>query len=289
MSRYPFELAWGSSKKSTSCELSVRRHLKHLVNSNPPRCVRVDAEISTKPIESSNPKIILIYLDIVLKSPACLSNVYPTRFLREREMRLVSRSLLVASAVFAVSSVTLAADVHVTVNFDDQPGGIPPVETAGTFNPYVTFTTNSGSAMLIFGGAGVVGTSPPHNLTAALTPTSALFNEPITATFTNPVNDLAFLIAADNDAGDIADVIVTSASGTNTIDVTGNANIADPIPVDLTHLNDVTSVTINNITDEFGLSYDDFNFMAPEIVVPEPATLSLIGAIGLLAIRRTRN
>jgi hypothetical protein len=197
------------------------------------------------------------------------------------------RGLAVVTAACIASAASAGAPFQtVTVDFDDQAGGIPPVVTDGDFSPFVTFTTSQDSVLLIFSGAGVVGTSSPNTLTAALSPDAAVYDSDIYMDFTMPVNNLSLNIAADNDSGVIADLVVTHSLGMTTLDVIGNGNLSDPIPVDLSAYIDVESVQLINITDEFGLAIDDLVFDVP---IPAPATLAvLLGVAGIGRSRRRR-
>ncbi len=173
-----------------------------------------------------------------------------------------------------------------TINFDDVPGGIPPVTLPANYgSPRATFSTEAGAQLLVFSGADVVGTSAPNNLTAGFDPANFPCNADLYVDFSPPARGLRFRIAADNSLGVIAGVRVFHDGGAVALlDVVGNGNIADPILMDLAAYQDVTRVEVVNITDEFGLSYDDF-FIAP---IPEPTSAALALGMGVVVATAAR-
>ncbi|MEQ8850921.1 MAG: hypothetical protein RIB32_03980 [Phycisphaerales bacterium] len=189
-----------------------------------------------------------------------------------------------AIGALVVSSVAVAGSLQtVTIDFDDQPGGLPPVETDGMFSPHATFSTESGHVMLIFSGAGVVGGSNPNVLTAAVSATASDFDSDIYVDFTEPVQNLSLDLLSDNDSGTIATLTVLHSGGTTMLDVVGNGDFSDPMPFDLSSYTDVTRVELTNITDEFGLSMDNLVFD-----VPTSSGAGLLAAAGVMAMRRRR-
>jgi hypothetical protein len=204
---------------------------------------------------------------------------------------LLSRVLVCTFSLLLAAAPAVAGIVDVVINFDDQLGGLPPVVNSGDFSPYATFSTTPGSVLLIFSGAGVTGTSSPNAMSAAATPDTGPYDSDFFVDFTNPVNNFSFLISSDNDSGSIASVrVFTAVSGgtpADTVDVVGNANLTDPISIDLTSHVDITRVEVVNIDDEFGLSYDDLNFRTEMLGIPEPSTmLSLLIGAGCLFAKR---
>ncbi|MEO8039097.1 MAG: PEP-CTERM sorting domain-containing protein [Betaproteobacteria bacterium] len=178
---------------------------------------------------------------------------------------------------------TRAQTATVTIDFDDQPGGLPPspAVTTGMFSPFATFSTIAGSKLLIFSAADAVGGSPPNVLTAAADVVLGPFDSDVFVDFTHPVQDLHFKVSSGNDVGNIGSVnVFVDGSLASTLGIIGTGEFTVPIPIDLTSFTNVTRVEIVNITDEFGLSYDDFVFTAP---VPEPATAAML-AVGLMII-----
>jgi MYXO-CTERM domain-containing protein len=174
----------------------------------------------------------------------------------------------------------------VTINFDDQPGGIaPPVVTDGQFSPHASFSTEAGHVMLIFSGAGFVGGSVPNVLTAAESVTAENFDSDIYVDFTVAAQNLTLDILADNDRGVVAALRVVHGGGVSMVDVIGNANLTDRIAMDLSGFADVSRVELIDITDEFGLAIDNLQFDVP---VPTPGVLATIGLAGLAGLRRRR-
>jgi len=192
-----------------------------------------------------------------------------------------------ALAVLAAAAIpALAGDLQtITIDFDDQAGGLPPVVTDGQFSEHATFSTEDNHVLLIFAGAGFVDGSPPNTLTAAETPTSSIYDSDIYIDFTTAVQNLTMDVLSDNDSGVIGAINVFHAGGSSTIDVIGNGDFADGIAMDLSSYIDVTRVELVNITDEFGLAIDNLVFDAP---VPTPGTLALLTMAGFTASRRRR-
>lgn len=187
----------------------------------------------------------------------------------------------------ACSSFALAGIVtqDIIVDFDDQLGGLPPIQTNGLFNDHVTFSTNDDNILMIFEGAGFVGGSSPNLLTAGVSTTTDNFNGDIYMDFTAAANNVSLDIASDNDLGNIALLSIAHAGGTDVIDVVGNGNFTDVIAMDLTQYMDVTRIELYRITDEFGLGIDNLAFTAP---IPAPSSMALIGISALVAGRRRR-
>ena len=152
---------------------------------------------------------------------------------------------------------------------------------------YIAFSTDVDAALYYFSGSAAVGSSVPNNITAAVDPNAFPYSSNLYAEFLSPVNDLSFSISSDNDEGEIAQVIVAYGNGQNVeIPVIGNADPTDAILIDLTSYADVRSVHVVEITDTFGLSYDDFAFSA---TVPEPEfSLPMVCILcgGMMACRR---
>jgi hypothetical protein len=195
------------------------------------------------------------------------------------------RSMLAAAAALLVCSATAVPMNSVTIDFDDQPGGLPAVPTDGLFNPHASFSTTAGATLLIFDGAAVFGGSAPNSMSAAVDTNAGPFNSDIYVDFTVPVQGLSFKVLADNEADPIAKLrFFHGGALSDTLDVIGNADIANPIPIDLSAYAGVTRVELYEINDAFGLAVDDFAFSVP---VPEMPTPLLLGG-GLLALAAWR-
>jgi hypothetical protein len=189
----------------------------------------------------------------------------------------------------ALGACSLSAHAGVTqdvlVDFDDQTGGIPPIQTDGAFSDHVTFSTNDNNILMIFEGAGFVGGSSPNMLTAGVSTTTDTFDGDIYMDFTVAANNLSLDILADNDSGIIAMLGVYHAGGFTELNVSGNGNFSDPIETDLSSYMDITRIELFAITDEFGLGIDNLAFTVP---VPAPASLALLGLSGMMTTRRRR-
>jgi hypothetical protein len=103
------------------------------------------------------------------------------------------------------------------------------------------------------------------------------------------VNNLSLNVSSDNDDGKIAEIAVHYFHGlVANVDVVGNMDPTNSIPIDLSAYASVTRIEVVNVTDTFGLSYDDITFV-PEII-PEPSSLALCVAMLTLlgTLRRSR-
>jgi hypothetical protein len=165
---------------------------------------------------------------------------------------------------------------HITdpglVDFDDQPGGIPPIITDGSFNEHVSLSTNDPNMLLILSGAGFVGGSPPNILSAGISPTTENFNGDIYMDFTVAANNVSIDVVSDNDAGMVASMGIFHSGGSDELDIIGNGDFTDVINMDLSNFQDITRFELFSITDEFGLGIDILAF----------------GMMGVAATRRRR-
>ncbi|MBS1123953.1 MAG: hypothetical protein H6Q90_6181 [Deltaproteobacteria bacterium] len=84
-----------------------------------------------------------------------------------------------------------------------------------------------------------------------------------TFAFTAPVRGLKFGIGCINDSGKFADLVVVQAGGGQTTIPLGPASFTTV--VDLSMIDDITKVTITNITDSYGVSYGDVRFLFPDV------------------------
>lgn len=101
-----------------------------------------------------------------------------------------------------------------------------------------------------------------------------------------------FLTDADLIADPLGDLVSTT-SGTTSATVTNNPPISTPRLVSVAGLSVAPGESIfirftdfNDPANDAGIGIDDLSFSA--VTVPEPASLGLIGAAGLLALRRRR-
>ena len=195
------------------------------------------------------------------------------------------RSTLATTLIAAITTAASAgiATQTITIDFDDQMGGLPGVETDGLFNPHATFSTEPDHLLLIVSGSDFVGGSGPNSLTA-MQEGSSDFDSDIYIDFTQAANNVSLDILADNDRLTVAQLHVFHSMGSSFVDVMGNANFQDPIPMDLSNYTDITRIELVNITDEFGLGIDNLVF---DIPVPAPSALALL-TLGALTTQRRR-
>jgi hypothetical protein len=107
--------------------------------------------------------------------------------------------------------------------------------------------------------------------------------------FATGVSNLTFDGLGVESAGQVARVEVSVGGAVlTTIDLIGNRQGFNPMPVNLTAFSNVTRVRIFDITDIAGIGWDTFRFEAGATTVSEPATLALfaLGFAGLVARQR---
>ena len=198
------------------------------------------------------------------------------------------RSILLAASALVACNAMAVPLVPVTINFDDQPGGVPALPTTGVFNPHATFTTQAGATLRSFPAPT---SSVARRRTCSARPLMrprARIDGDIYVDFSVPVQGLTLKVLADNDAGTIANLKVFHGSAlSTTLGVAGDANLATPIAIDLSAYAGVTRIELYGIGDQFGLGIDDLAFSVP---VPELPTPLFIGAglLALAALRRRR-
>jgi hypothetical protein len=83
--------------------------------------------------------------------------------------------------------------------------------------------------------------------------------------------------------------VFTNGVFADTFILAGNSENLDPRVVDLSAFIDITKIRIYNISDSAGIGWDTFSFESDgTTAVPEPATLLLVGAGLVGAVRRRR-
>lgn len=192
-------------------------------------------------------------------------------------------SLLAASA--AISLATPAqADV---IDFDTLSNG----EVVTTQYPGVTFSSETGSQVLITAQGAAFGTSTPNFICSGVGGSINCVDD-VYIDFASAVSGLTFLAVGDDASGDIGDVrAFAGALLLGTIDIFGDgAPFGSPYLVDLSAFSGVTRIEIAGITDPAGLGYDDFTYSLSNGAVPEPSTWAMMllgfGAVGFAMRRR---
>ena len=171
----------------------------------------------------------------------------------------------------------------VTINFDGLVGG-----TAVTNQfPEATFSSNEGFEIFTFDRD--FGSSPPNFICTWTSVGGFDCAKDVFVSFTNPVNALSFLVVGINNFGKIGvvDVFDISSNLLGTVNIVGEGTTLGL--VDLGTFSDVSRISIRDITDAYGVGYDDFTFVneAVAVTVPEPASLALVG-LGLAAAYLSR-
>jgi Ca2+-binding RTX toxin-like protein len=158
-----------------------------------------------------------------------------------------------ADGVWGTANATLTPDRQTLIDFNDLPPGT--VVTNQYADKGIIFSAPSGFYNVL-DDEGWVGnyllTDPPQ-------PDPIRYGNPLTVTFTTPVNHLSFLAVGIDDNGSVGEVTVHSGSqllGTYTI--TGEV-------VDLSAFANVTRIDIS-ITDSYGLAWDDFTYDASNLL-----------------------
>lgn len=127
-------------------------------------------------------------------------------------------------------------------------------------------------------------------------PSGGDFNGDLFVDFAMAVSDLSFFSGGDNDSGTVASInVFVSGLFDSTIGLLGDGNLGTTEFQDLSAFSNVTRIEIVNVTDAFGLVYDDFTFTyddTPAGVVPLPAAgwflLGGIAGLGALSLRKRK-
>ena len=79
--------------------------------------------------------------------------------------------------------------------------------------------------------------------------------------FTRPVHGLSFHALGVTDTGTVAHIRVYKGSDlAGTENLIGQGDSYTPVPVDLSSYSNITRIEVDDITDEYGIVYDDFAF-----------------------------
>lgn len=182
-------------------------------------------------------------------------------------------------AAIALLAAMLAGPAQaITIDFDDLPGAT----LVGSFYPEATFTTvrtiaNSALAQ-----------SEPNGIAPAAA-TGFNFLAGFRVDFTDPVNSLQFFSVADNDSGPIFSIdVFVNGLLSGTVAAQGDGDTTTFNLHDLGAFTNVTRIDIRDVTDDFGLAYDDFSFVIASAAISEPGALALLalGLAGLGLVRR---
>ena len=156
-----------------------------------------------------------------------------------------------------------------TINFDD----LAPDTVVNTQYSGVTFSTDPGYSVSIYDSAATFGSSPPNSIatyTSSGSPSG--FKQNIYVDFAQPVNDLSFFVLGDNNVRTIGKIDVYTTTGSPiTVDIIADGDPYTKELVNLSSLTNITRISINNITDAYGLAYDDFQFNFAPVNLPPVA------------------
>jgi hypothetical protein len=121
--------------------------------------------------------------------------------------------------------------------------------------PQLRFSSDSGHSNTTLSMASAFGGSPPNLICTQ----SCVYDTYID--FTRPARDVQFKALGVNDTGKVFAVRVHRAGQPITrIEFTGQGQTHVPLPVDLSALGDITRLELVEITDGYGVGWDDFSF-----------------------------
>lgn len=183
------------------------------------------------------------------------------------------------SAFVVLSVLAVPSFASTTINFDNLAAGtVITNQYAG-----VTFSTVAGQENRA--EAQNLGSSLPNFLCTYDTFGNINCANDTYIDFAVGVDNLSFYAIGANDNGHIADVDVFINNVFDHTDlVIGNGSPFTPDLVSIVGTN-ITRIEIKNITDSYGLGWDDFTYGA----VPEPATMAVLGFGSLVMFRRRKS
>lgn len=158
-------------------------------------------------------------------------------------------------------STTPTTYSHVLINFDDL------ASSASITNQYAVHATfsspTSGCASQAIDNYDF-GQSPPNYVTTYFSCDTG-DTAPVTITFAKPVKNITLSGIGVNGSGKVATFTIKHSDGkTETADWNGAGDPMTPEPVDLTKFADVTELDVTDITDAYGVGYDDLAFDFPD-------------------------
>lgn len=167
---------------------------------------------------------------------------------------------MMAAAVMAgfMASLGEPAAAGVAFDFESLAGG---TDVTNQF-PEASFSSNPGYAARVFAAKpGSYGTSGTNLITTAESSGGFDFVHDLFVDFTDPVDDLTFLVAADHNGGVIGQITVfQNATLAGSMKIIGDADATTPFLADLSGYDGITRIEITKVSDSFGLLYDDFYF-----------------------------
>jgi hypothetical protein len=159
-----------------------------------------------------------------------------------------------ASDLATPTDLALPQRTPVLINFDDLPTN---TTITDQYAAHARFSSEPGVPITAEDWIND-GQSPPNYLSAG---SGNDVKHPLYVDFTKPVRNLKFVATGVTDRGTVAHVRVLGGSQLlSSVDLVGQGNDYQPVRIDLTALSDVTRIEVVDITDSYGIVYDDFSF-----------------------------
>ncbi|HBB94851.1 MAG TPA: hypothetical protein DC054_05620 [Blastocatellia bacterium] len=174
---------------------------------------------------------------------------------------------------YQTANTSTSSGSETWINFDNFQNGSAVSSGTEITNQYAPaiFSTDRSHYCVALSGQNY-GSSLPNRLTRGPASPSNYGYAPLYVDFTQPVNDLRFyILAADDFRLGIAQInIFQNYRQTQSLRVDGFGNPFSPILVNLSGMSNITRIEVTNITDESGLSFDDFTFVVAPQSSPTP-------------------
>lgn len=150
---------------------------------------------------------------------------------------------------------------HVLLNFDDLSSGTS-IQTQ--YAAHATFSSPTAGCDSQAIDNYDFGQSPPNYVTTYFSCDTG-DTAPVTITFAKPVKNITLSGIGVNGSGKVATFTIKHSDGkTETADWNGAGDPMTPEPVDLTKFTDVAELDVTDITDAYGVGYDDLAFDFPD-------------------------